>query len=107
MARATSRSLAATLGAATAHGVLDTSGALHARTIGCALVIAASAKGGDLMRCVRWIAVTLALSTTAAHAATMRTSYYDAQAPHIAAHRTLPIGTWLVITNPRNGRSAC
>jgi rare lipoprotein A len=37
----------------------------------------------------------------------MRTSYYDAEAPHIAAHRTLPIGTWLVITNPRNGRSAC
>jgi rare lipoprotein A len=37
----------------------------------------------------------------------MRTSYYRATAPHIAAHRTLPIGTLLIITNPRNGRSTC
>jgi rare lipoprotein A len=59
------------------------------------------------MRCIRWIVPVLAFSTTAAHADKMRTSYYDAEAPHIAAHRRLPIGTWLVITNPRNGRSAC
>lgn len=37
----------------------------------------------------------------------MRTSYYRAKAPYIAAHRTLPVGTWLIITNPRNGRSTC
>ena len=36
----------------------------------------------------------------------MVTSYYNARQPHIAAHRTLPIGTVLIITNPRNGRSA-
>ena len=59
------------------------------------------------MRCVRWIVSVPVFSTTAAHAATMRTSYYGAEAPHVAAHRTLPIGTWLIITNPRNGRSAC
>jgi rare lipoprotein A len=41
-----------------------------------------------------------------AHAETMVTSYYHAKAPHSAAHRTLPIGTRLIITNPRNGRSA-
>ena len=41
-----------------------------------------------------------------AHAEMMVTSYYRAKAPHIAAHRTLPMGTWLIITNPRNGRSA-
>lgn len=35
----------------------------------------------------------------------MLTSYYRANAPYIAAHRTLPIGTWLIVTNPRNGRS--
>ena len=39
-------------------------------------------------------------------AETMVTSYYRAKAPHIAAHRTLPIGTRLLVTNPRNGRSA-
>jgi hypothetical protein len=36
----------------------------------------------------------------------MVTSYYPAKQPHIAAHRTLPLGTRLIITNPRNGRSA-
>jgi rare lipoprotein A len=36
----------------------------------------------------------------------MVASYYDAPAPHIAAHRTLPFGTRLILTNPRNGRSA-
>jgi rare lipoprotein A len=36
----------------------------------------------------------------------MVASYYAAPAPHIAAHPTLPLGTRLVITNPRNGRSA-
>ena len=41
-----------------------------------------------------------------AAAETMVTSYYRAKAPHIAAHRTLPIGTRLLVTNPRNGRSA-
>src|SRR5688572_29745491 len=51
------------------------------------------------------IAAILALPTPAAHAEMMLTSYYRAKAPHIAAHRTLPIGTWLIVTNPRNGRS--
>ena len=41
-----------------------------------------------------------------AAAETMVTSYYRAKAPHVAAHRTLPIGTRLLVTNPRNGRSA-
>jgi rare lipoprotein A len=36
----------------------------------------------------------------------MVTSSYRAKAPHNAAHRTLPIGTQLIITNPRNGQSA-
>jgi hypothetical protein len=40
-----------------------------------------------------------------AHAEMMLTSYYRAKAPHIAAHRTLPMGTQLILTNPRNGRS--
>jgi hypothetical protein len=40
-----------------------------------------------------------------AHAEMMVTSSYRAKAPHIAAHRTLPIGTELIITNQRNGRS--
>jgi rare lipoprotein A len=41
-----------------------------------------------------------------AHAETMSTSYYRAEAPHHAAHRTLPMGTQLKVTNPRNGRTA-
>jgi rare lipoprotein A len=41
-----------------------------------------------------------------AHAETMVTSYYHAKAPHHAAHRTLPMGTQLIVTNPRNGRTA-
>jgi rare lipoprotein A len=36
----------------------------------------------------------------------MVTSYYRARAPHHAAHRTLPMGTQLIVTNPRNGRAA-
>jgi hypothetical protein len=40
-----------------------------------------------------------------AHAEMMLTSYYRAKSPHIAAHRTLPLGTQLILTNPRNGRS--
>jgi rare lipoprotein A len=39
-------------------------------------------------------------------AETMTTSYYAAPAPHIAAHRSLPKGTHVILTNPRNGRSA-
>jgi peptidoglycan lytic transglycosylase len=35
----------------------------------------------------------------------MVTSYYRAKAPHVAAHRTLPIGTQLIVTNLSNGRS--
>jgi rare lipoprotein A len=40
-----------------------------------------------------------------AQAETMIASHYNARAPDIAAHRTLPMGTKLMITNPRTGRS--
>jgi len=42
----------------------------------------------------------------AANAETMAASHYNAKAPHVAAHRTLPMGTRLIVRNPRNGRSA-
>lgn len=35
----------------------------------------------------------------------MVTSHFKAKQPHIAAHRTLPIGTKLKVTNPKNGKS--
>jgi rare lipoprotein A len=50
--------------------------------------------------------VVLGCAPLAAHAEPMVTSFYRAKQPHIAAHRTLPLGTVLIITNPRNGRSA-
>ena len=52
------------------------------------------------------LAVTLSCVPLSAHADTMVTSHYRAKAPHIAAHRTLPMGTRLMITNQRTGRSA-
>ena len=52
------------------------------------------------------IAVVLSCLPLSAHAETMVTSHYRASAPHVAAHRSLPIGTRLMITNPRTGRSA-
>jgi hypothetical protein len=45
-------------------------------------------------------------SSLAAKAEPMVTTCYAAKQPHIAAHRSLPLGTVLVITNPSNGRSA-
>ena len=36
----------------------------------------------------------------------MVASYYRAKQSHHAAHRTLPLGTQLIVINPRNGRSA-
>jgi rare lipoprotein A len=42
----------------------------------------------------------------AAYSETMVSSHYRSAAPHIAAHRSLPIGTRLKVTNPRTGRSA-
>jgi Lytic transglycolase len=48
----------------------------------------------------------LVCAPLAAHAEPMVTSYFHPRQPHIAAHRTLPIGTVLILTNPRNGRSA-
>src|SRR5262245_15151259 len=42
----------------------------------------------------------------AANAETMVASHYHARAPHVAAHRTLPMGTRLIVRNPRNGRTA-
>ena len=52
------------------------------------------------------LAIALSCMPLSAHAETMVTSHYGASAPHVAAHRTLPIGTRLMVTNPRNGRSA-
>lgn len=52
------------------------------------------------------LAVALSCLPLTAHAETMVTSHYRAPAPHVAAHRSLPIGTRLLITNPRTGRSA-
>jgi Lytic transglycolase len=52
------------------------------------------------------LAVALSCVPFFAHADAMVTSHYRAKAPHIAAHRTLPMGTQLIITNQRNGRSA-
>lgn len=40
-----------------------------------------------------------------ANAQTMITSYYNSRRADIAASRTLPFGTLLRLTNPRNGRS--
>jgi rare lipoprotein A len=65
-------------------------------------------RGGAVpgMRRILWTAAILTASAPAARAEMMLTSYYRAKASHIAAHRTLPIGTQLIVTNPRNGRSA-
>ncbi|HEY6020266.1 MAG TPA: septal ring lytic transglycosylase RlpA family protein [Candidatus Paceibacterota bacterium] len=41
-----------------------------------------------------------------AHAEYMVASFYHAPRPEVAAHRSLPKGTWLKLTNPRNGRVA-
>ena len=55
---------------------------------------------------MRFVAVVLLLASMGlAHAETMMTSSYRAKAPHIAAHRTLPLGTKLKVTNPKNGKS--
>lgn len=56
----------------------------------------------------RLVQLTMLLSCMpfAANAGTMVTSHYSAKAPHVAAHRTLPLGTRLIVRNPRNGRSA-
>jgi rare lipoprotein A len=40
-----------------------------------------------------------------AHAEMMVASFYSPRTPNIAAHRTLPFGTRLIVTNQRNGRS--
>ena len=52
------------------------------------------------------LAVVLSCLPLSAHAETMITSHYRASAPHVAAHRSLPMGTRLKVTNPRTGRSA-
>jgi rare lipoprotein A len=47
-----------------------------------------------------------ALAAAPTHAGgLMLTSFYSARAANIAAHRTLPFGTRLRLTNPHNGRS--
>ena len=52
------------------------------------------------------LAILLSCLPFAANAETMVASHYRAKAPHVAAHRTLPMGTRLIVRNPRNGRSA-
>src|SRR5262245_14689354 len=52
------------------------------------------------------VAVLLSCMPLSAHADTMVASHYHARAPHVAAHRTLPMGTRLIVRNPRNGRTA-
>ena len=52
------------------------------------------------------LALLLSCMPLSAHSETMVTSHYRATAPHVAAHRTLPMGTRLIVTNPRSGRSA-
>jgi len=51
-------------------------------------------------------AVLLSCMPVTAHPETMVASHYHAKAAHIAAHRTLPMGTRLTVRNPRNGRTA-
>ena len=51
------------------------------------------------------LAVAISGLAQSAVAETMVTSHYKARAPEIAAHRELPIGTRLLITNARTGRS--
>ena len=51
-------------------------------------------------------ALLLSCLPLSAHSEMMVTSHYRAAAPHVAAHRTLPMGTRLHVTNPRSGRSA-
>jgi len=52
------------------------------------------------------LAVLLSCMPVTAHPETMVASHYHAKAAHIAAHRTLPMGTQLIVRNPRNGRTA-
>lgn len=52
------------------------------------------------------VALLVLFSSLGAKADPMVTTCYAAKQPHIAAHRSLPLGTVLVITNPSNGRSA-
>ena len=52
------------------------------------------------------LAFLLSCLPLSAYSETMVTSHYRATAPHVAAHRTLPMGTRLIVTNPRTGRSA-
>ena len=52
------------------------------------------------------LTILLSCMPAAANAGTMVASHYRAKVAHVAAHRTLPIGTRLIVRNPRNGRSA-
>jgi len=52
------------------------------------------------------LALLVSCMPVGAHSETMVTSHYRASDPHVAAHRTLPMGTRLLVTNPRSGRSA-
>ena len=60
----------------------------------------------DAMKVRVGLALLVSCMPVGAHSETMVTSHYRASAPHVAAHRTLPMGTRLLVTNPRSGRSA-
>jgi rare lipoprotein A len=51
------------------------------------------------------LAAILLCMPVSVRAETMVASYYAAPAPHVAAHRSLPFGTRVLLTNPRNGRT--
>ncbi len=57
------------------------------------------------MRKIICAAVLYPLAASAQADELMLTSFYDPPAPYIAAHKALPFGTRLRISNPRTGRS--
>jgi Lytic transglycolase len=76
----------------------------------CQLPVATLAEssraGDDVVMKLRFdLAVAISSLAQSASAETMVTSHYRARSPEIAAHRTLPLGTRLLVTNPRTGRS--
>jgi Lytic transglycolase len=62
--------------------------------------------GGDIcMKSMICVGVCCALISPVRASGLMLTSFYNPHTPDTAAHRTLPFGTKLRLTNPRNGHS--
>ena len=69
-------------------------------------VVGDDSKDDSKMKRIIFTATLCAVATSSAHAGgLMLTSFYTAPAANIAAHKTLPFGTQLRLTNPHNGRS--